>query len=126
MQVAILSANLPTLAPLFEHFFRNSTKSNYGGPTNGTNSANTKSSRHQGGLVYPQRSKSTTHDGFERISDDMDARSKGDSMRDLELGDRTILVKTEFSTVESKAVPGPERFEMQDMKVSGWKQKYQS
>lgn len=125
MQVAILSANLPTLAPLFEDFFRNrSGKSNYG-PSSGSN-GNQQSGRHQGGgLTYPQRSKSATHDGFERISDDLDGRSKGDSLRDLELGDRTILVKTEFSTVETKAVPDPDRFEMQDMKISGWKQKYQ-
>ncbi len=60
-------------------------------------------------------------DGFERISDDLDTKSKNDSMRDLELGDRTILVKTDFTAVESReasAQQPPKDIEMQSMKTS--------
>lgn len=120
-QVGVLSANLPTLAPLFEQYFgkRNNSSQEYGsnanrarpvGPSRGPLSANR------------QRSQlSRSHiDGFERISDELETKSKNDSMRDLELGDRTILVKTDFTAVESREVTKevPKDIEMNSMKTS--------
>ena len=45
--------------------------------------------------------------GFERISEDeTEARTQANSITDIELGDRTILVKTDFTVVEQHAMSG--------------------
>ena len=48
-------------------------------------------------------------DGFERISDDgSNGPTQPNSLRDIEMGDRTILVKTDFTVEEEQAQPFPE------------------
>jgi hypothetical protein len=44
--------------------------------------------------------------GFERISEDgTEAPTQANSIRDIELGDRTILVKKDFTVVERNVIP---------------------
>lgn len=57
------------------------------------------------------------------MSDDgLSAQSKGDSMRDMELGDQAILVRTECLT-ESQEVSPKDVYEMRTMQVNGWRQR---
>src|SRR5690349_9998343 len=101
MGFAVIGGNLPLLKPLFERFFRlrngNTTKSNSNSFTHGPQSQAQITSRSK---VFSS-SKNVDADGFERISDDMsDGRTNPNSVRDIELGDRTILVKKDVTVVK--------------------------
>jgi hypothetical protein len=107
MGVAVISGNLPLMRPLFERFFRirgiNSSK-------NGSNSTH---SHLQSGNNLSGKSRYASKvdaDGFERISDDGSiGHTQPNSLRDIELGDNTILVKTNFVVREEQvAPPSPE------------------
>jgi hypothetical protein len=105
MGIAVISGNLPLLRPLFEHFFR------LRGTTNAAKSSdfsNSLSHSRRGGLASRSRGLNSKVDaqGFERISEDgTEAPTQANSIRDIELGDRTILVKTDFTVVEQPARP---------------------
>ncbi|ROW04938.1 hypothetical protein VPNG_06999 [Cytospora leucostoma] len=116
MEVAIFSGNLPSLAPLFGHFFRN--KKGTKPPSYPDVSGQSLSTTGQRGARSRHNRKSihlTDTDGFERISDDLYAQSKRESLCDMEMGDRAILVRTEFgySTEARNHTAGPDAYEMQ-------------
>jgi hypothetical protein len=103
MGIAVISGNLPLLRPLFEHFFR------FRGMTNAAKSSSLSDSlshSRRGVLGSNNRALNSKVDaqGFERISEDgTEAPTQANSIRDIELGDRTILVKTDFTVVEHHA-----------------------
>ena len=109
MGIAVISGNLPLLRPLFEHFFRHK------GTTSVSNSSNlSKSPFHSrtGAHSGNNRGLNSKVDaqGFERISEDgTEPPTQADSLRDIEMGDRTILVKRDFTVVEQNA---PENHEL--------------
>jgi hypothetical protein len=103
MGVAVISGNLPLLRPLFEHFFR------FRGMTSAAKSSdfsNSLAHSRRGVLSSKSRGLNSKVDaqGFERISEDgTEAPTQANSIRDIELGDRTILVKTDVTVVEQAA-----------------------
>ncbi|KAK7733033.1 hypothetical protein SLS53_008362 [Cytospora paraplurivora] len=115
MEVAIFSGNLPSLAPLFGHFFRN--KKGTKPPSYPDVSGQSLSTTGQRGARSRHNRKSihlTDTDGFERISDDLYAQSKRESLCDMEMGDRAILVRTEFGySTEARNTARPDAYEMQ-------------
>ena len=100
MGIAVISGNLPLLGPLFEHFFR------HGGSTagsKGSNHSNSLPRSRTDGLNSKTRdlSAKVDADGFERISDDGNGSpTRANSLRDIEMGDRAILVKRDFTVFE--------------------------
>ncbi len=151
MQVAIVSANLPTLGPLFERFLRNrkNTGSGSGGmppSAYGTGGgsyavriANNKSAAEFSATLSHNRSdsKSLSRDGFKRISDELDYppsnANSTNSLRYLQDGDRAILVKTEirnkYSSNEqadqhprAKGSRRPDEFELKSAR--DWEQRH--
>ena len=106
MGIAVISGNLPLLRPLFEHFFRfrGNTKA-----SKNSNFSNSLSRSGTGALASKSRGLSSKVDaqGFERISEDATgAPTQANSIRDIELGDRTILVQRDFTVVEQNATNG--------------------
>jgi hypothetical protein len=103
MGIAVISGNLPLLRPLFEHFFRVRGNTTAG---KGSNFSSSLSQSRSGGLSSKSRGLNSKVDaqGFERISEDGEAPIQADSLRDIELGDRTILVKRDFTVVEQNAM----------------------
>jgi hypothetical protein len=97
MGVAVISGNLPLMKPLFERFFRSTTGSKVTYPTH--------SQEH---TRITARRANVDEEGFERISDDGPDGSlsaRADSTRDIEMDDRTILVRKEFSVNTTTVVP---------------------
>jgi hypothetical protein len=99
MGIAVISGNLPLLRPLFENFFRlqGSTFMSKGSKSQSQNHSRTgvlsKQSRGLGSKLDAE--------GFERISEDeTQAPTQANSVQDIELGDRTILVRTDFRVEE--------------------------
>jgi hypothetical protein len=115
MGCAVISGNLPLLRPYFERFFR------IRGATIFTKSGSSQPSKNEfsrgatGDLSNIARSK-VDNDGFERISDDLPADARGGTGSDVELCDRTILVKTDL-TVTTEAVRD---LDERKKKASGW------
>lgn len=116
MQVAIFSANLPSLAPLLGHFLHNKkgTKPSY---PNASDQTRINSGRRGPSGSHDQKSTHlTSSDGPGRMSDDLSWQSRGDSLRDLELGDQTTLVKGDrgCSNVSKDPIGNhPDTYEMQ-------------
>ncbi len=126
--VAVISGNLPMLAPLFDGYFRNRSKTKYGYKGSNSNSSGTHSKLENsraggagggagggGGLrlnwkddAGVTRVSSKARDQFDRLSDNESQTNKG-SEPDLELDDRAILVKTQVSITQSSL---PEAREM--------------
>ncbi|OIW26036.1 hypothetical protein CONLIGDRAFT_684574 [Coniochaeta ligniaria NRRL 30616] len=125
--VAVISGNLPLLAPLFEHYLRGRGSSasgsgsgySYGSKVRRLESSGThgdpggsRTSKFNGGnprttfhgavgttTISAQRS--GTHNDIYRLSDE-ESQTQADSAPDIELGDRAILVKTQVTVTESK------------------------
>jgi hypothetical protein len=102
MGIAVISGNLPLMRPLFERFFRirGATKNN----------SNPSHSHSQSGNNLTGKSRFASKvdaEGFERISDDGSngGITQPNSIRDIELGDRTILVKRDFIVEEEQIHP---------------------
>jgi len=106
MGVAVISGNLPLMRPLFERFFR------IRGVNSSKNGSNPTGSHQQSNNNLTGKSRFASKvdaDGFERISDDgSNGPTQPNSLRDIEMGDRTILVKTDFTVEEEQAEPFPE------------------
>jgi hypothetical protein len=100
MGIAVISGNLPLLRPLFEHFFQ------HRGNTSVSNSNNLSKTPYHSetcGLNSKSRGLRSKVDaeGFERISEEgTEPRTQANSVQDIELGDRAILVKRDFTVVE--------------------------
>jgi len=115
MGCAVISGNLPLLRPYFETFFR------IRGATIFTKSGSSQPSKNEfsrgatGNLSQIARSK-VDSDGFERISDDVTVGARAGNGSDVELCDRTILVKTDL-TVTTEAVRD---LNEKKKKASGW------
>ena len=106
MGVAVISGNLPLMRPLFERFFRirgiNSSK-------NGSNPTGSHLQSNNNLTGKSRFASKVDADGFERISDDgSNGNTQPNSLRDIELGDRTILVKTDFVVREEQVPPSSE------------------
>ncbi|KUI64803.1 hypothetical protein VM1G_01243 [Cytospora mali] len=124
MQVAIFSANLPSLAPLFGHFFRNKKGTTPSFRINTSGQSRSKSGqRGPMGTHKPTSVRLTSSDGFHRMSDDdLYSQSKVDSLRDMELGDRTTLVNTEQGcSAETKSPIETDAYELQAVRVQSGK-----
>ncbi|RDL40143.1 uncharacterized protein BP5553_00122 [Venustampulla echinocandica] len=114
MGFAVIGGNLPLLKPLFESFFRlstgstNKSKSNSSFPTNGSLSGPNVSGKSR--KFTSSKRDHLDADGFERISDDGSAgNTQPNSIRDIELGDRTILVKKDVTITTDPARPEHEK-----------------
>ncbi len=121
--VAVISGNLPLLAPLFERFLkgRGTTRYGYGssGRTGGSDTNALGSNKWNGGLQYASRHRGGGHThasvvrssvgnkikmghDFERLSDTDSQAPEG-----IEMDNRAILVKTQISiTKENVDSPG--------------------
>lgn len=133
--VAVISGNLPLLAPLFEHYLRG--RGSYGSGSGGGyrygygskgRTIGSSAARGGGGAVlsrgsnfngdnakdnfdYPVGTTTVSaqrpghHEDPYRLSDE-ESNTPADSAQDIELDDRAILVKTQVTVTESRAV-GP-------------------
>lgn len=112
MGVAVISGNLPLLAPVFERFLgRNASTRRYYYGSSGRDGDAFALNHHYGGSVRRGPTKtitspaSTPHN-IERFSDtDQRRRSR---LGDMELDDRSILVKTQVDVVSDPAGSGSE------------------
>jgi hypothetical protein len=105
MGIAVVSGNLPLFRPLFEHFFR------FKGTTMASKSSNLSNSNSRGEGEIPSSSRlgltqRVDEWGFERISEDGTEAAR--SIRGIELLDRAIIVKTDFTVEEQTARPHEE------------------
>jgi hypothetical protein len=115
MGCAVISGNLPLLRPYFEVFFRIRGNTIFTKTGSSQPSKNEFSQRATGNLSTIARSK-VDSDGFERISDDITVGPHGENGSDVELCDRTIMVKTDL-TVTTEAVKD---IDEKRKKAPGW------
>lgn len=98
MGIAVISGNLPLLRPLFEQYFRTRDLTKNG-------STNAVSQLHSDSKLTAKNRFTSNADanGFERISEDGSAgRTQPNSLKDIEMADRTIHVKTEYTVKEGE------------------------
>lgn len=118
MHSAIISANLPCLAPLFKTWFRNSSLA---AKSTGVPSSNME--LRESGQPRSQQSAESSggdQDGFERL-DDSDTGSRADSTVNIRPENTgRIVVETEISAVRRQSLSNSEVDIMQKHKISGW------
>lgn len=104
MGIAVISGNLPLMRPLFERFFRIR-----GATKNGSNPSHSHTQSGNNLTGKNRFASKVDAEGFERISDDGSMgngnNTQPNSLRDIELGDRTILVKRDFIVKEEQIHP---------------------
>lgn len=114
MEVAIFSANLPSLTPLFGHFLYNKKETKPSYPNASGQSQTKNGQRGPRGSHDHKSTRLTSNDGSKRMSDDLSPQHRGDSLRDMELGDQTTLVKRDYGC-STKSPVDPNSYEMQNI-----------
>ncbi len=117
MGCAVISGNLPLLRPYFEPFFRIRGQTMFTKTGSSQPSKNDFSRGATGNLSHIARSK-VDIDGFERISDDLTVGARGANGSDVELCDRTIVVKTDLTVTTEELRDADER--RKNKKNVGW------
>ncbi|KAH8651306.1 hypothetical protein BX600DRAFT_516887 [Xylariales sp. PMI_506] len=124
MQAAIISANLPCLAPLFQALFKKAgfTRKYSANPDGSTAAIKTIGQQRSNGTGsgFGKKDNPLNTTGFERL-DDSDSGSKKDYGANIELDDtKNILVKTEIRATTRYSISNSEADEMQSQTVNAW------